>query len=261
MTPISGKPKLNIGYFYKDALNLYGDNGNVEILVSRCTQRGIPVEVHIIDTATQLSLSFLRSLNLVFMGGGPDAGQQSIYKDLVENKGEFLKEYIHTDGVGLFICGSYQLLGHYYKSADGAVLDGLGIYDMYTQNFGTRKSRCVGNVVASIGATLMQDPLFGTVNSLGDKLVGFCNHGGRTVLSPSLSPLAHVIKGFGNDGKKTDEGVHYKNTVATYFHGPFLARNSHIADYLIAKSLNLDELSPLDDSLIRAAHTASLGYK
>ena len=36
--------KLTIGYFYKDLLNLYGDNGNVEILLYRAKKRGFKVD-------------------------------------------------------------------------------------------------------------------------------------------------------------------------------------------------------------------------
>ena len=52
--------KLRIGYFYKDLLNLYGDNGNVEILVSRCKKRNIDVDVYEVGLETKLNKFYVR---------------------------------------------------------------------------------------------------------------------------------------------------------------------------------------------------------
>lgn len=250
-------PKLVIGYFYQKQLNLYGDNGNVEILVARAKARGFDTEVLTIDTTTTPSADILAKINLVFMGGGPDAGQKLVYQDLIQNKGAYLKDYIQSGGVGLYICGSYQLLGNYYKSADGAKLQGLGAFDLYTEHFGPTKPRCIGNTLVKLNTALLEDTVFNAVNTLGETLVGFENHGGRTYLGKNILPLGFVSKGYGNNGVDTTEGVYYKNSIGTYLHGPILSRNAHLADYLIAKSLGLTTLARLDDTLIISAYTAS----
>lgn len=253
--------KLVIGYFYPNLLNLYGDNGNVEIMAFRAYQRGFDVEIVKIDIDFKLSSPLMKKINFVFMGGGPDASQKNMYDDLFSNKAPFLKEYIDNNGVALFICGAYQLLGNYYKAADGSVLKGLEIFNMYTQHFGNHKPRCIGNMVCEINSILRSDVSFNSNNTLGQSLVGFENHGGRTYLDKSVLPLAKVQIGFGNNGTDGTEGALYKNAIGTYSHGPFLSKNSHIADYLLAKSLKLDTLKRLDDSLIKLAHTASKNLK
>ena len=253
--------KLTIGYFYADLLNLYGDNGNVEILTARARSRGFDVAVCHIDQSTALTPELMQSINLVFMGGGPDSGQKLMYEDLINNKGSYLKDYINRGGVGLYVCGSYQLLGHYYKSADGSNLQGLGAFDLFTRHFGNKKPRCIGNVVATLCEQILADPVFKSVNKIGDTLVGFENHGGRTYLNKTLTPFAKVITGHGNNSEDGTEGVFYKNSIGTYFHGPILARNPHIADFLIAKALNVDTLKELDDGLILSAHIASKNLK
>ena len=88
-------------------------------------------------------------------------------------------------------------------------------------------------------------------------LVGFENHSGRTYLGAQTKPFAKVIKGHGNNSEDGTEGVHYKNSIGTYMHGPIFSRNPHLADYLVAASLGLDRLESLDDSLILSAHIAS----
>ncbi|MBP7927850.1 hypothetical protein KAZ57_01750, partial [Patescibacteria group bacterium] len=198
---------LKIAYFYPDELNLYGDTGNVEVLQTRASLRGFDTEVLYITSTTQITPALMSGVNLVFMGGGPDSGQKHMYQDLITNKGPFLRDYILQGGVGLYICGSYQLLGNYYKTADATVIEGLGILDFYTQHFGQAKPRCVGNMVCTISSALQQNQLFTAVNTLGTKLVGFENHGGRTYLSPTITPLALVLTGHGNNSEDNTEGL------------------------------------------------------
>lgn len=250
--------KLKIGYFYPKKLNLYGDDGNVQILAHRAKVRGIEVEVIEVTTETQVSQSLMDEINLMFMGGGPDSSQHAIYDDLIQNKNMFIRDYIENGGVGLYICGSYQLLGNYYKAADGTVLGGLSIFDLYTEHFGNKKPRCIGNVVCEINEHLRHDPIFNHLNKIGNTLVGFENHGGRTYLGEGMIPFAKIKMGHGNNSEDGTEGVWFNNSIGTYLHGPILARNPHLADYLIAKALDVDTLKELDDNLIISAHTASL---
>jgi len=253
--------KLTIGYLYKKHLNLYGDNGNIEVLVQRALRRGFEVEVLEIEQDTLVSSDLFKNVNLVFMGGGPDSGQRDVYEDLVKNKGDFLKEYIGNGGVGLYICGAYQLLGHFYEAADGSRLDGLGVFDLYTEHFGKKIPRCIGNTVAKFSRRILEDPVFKSINSLDDFIVGFENHGGRTFLKQKEESFASMVRGSGNNSKDKTEGCLFNNSIGTYFHGPILSKNPHLADYLIAKSLGIDSLQKLDDSLIIATHTASMKLK
>lgn len=244
--------KITIGYFYPELLNLYGDHGNVEILVARAQARGIETEVIEISTHTQLDQVTMDRVNLLFMGGGPDAAQEEMYTDLTTQKAPFLKKYVEDGGMSLLICGSYQLFGHYYQDANGDKLEGLGVLDLYTQHFGKDKPRCIGNVVARMTDQLRleMEPFNATLHTL----VGFENHGGRTYLGDSVQPFAHIQKGHGNNGESGEEGARYKNTFGTYLHGPILSKNPHLADYCIAKAVGATELERLDDTLIYAAH-------
>src|SRR3990167_2247285 len=198
--------KLKIGYFYSSLLNLYGDTGNVEILNFRSKKRVIDTEIIEINADTKLTSNLMSEINIIVMGGGPDSSQKQMYEDLFYNKGSYLKDYIESGGVGLFVCGSYQLLGHYYKSADGNILNGLGVFDLYTESFGRDVPRCIGNVVCEVCPELKNDVIFKSVNKIGTTLVGFENHGGRTYLGKKMSPLAKVFAGSGNNGEDKTEG-------------------------------------------------------
>jgi CobQ-like glutamine amidotransferase family enzyme len=250
--------KINIGYFYPAQLNLYGDNGNVEVLYQRSVLRNFDVEVSLIDMSTSVDTAFMDKLDLIFMGGGPDSGQKEVFDDFLKNKGPYVKDYIEQNKVALFICGSYQLAGNYYTAADGAVLEGLGLFNLYTQHFGNAKPRCIGNTVCTLTSALTQDPYSHFLLGVGNHLVGFENHGGRTYLETGAVPFGNVVKGHGNNAEDKTEGALYKNAFGTYYHGPFLALNPHFADFLIAKALSLDEMTPLDDTLAINAHKSRL---
>lgn len=246
--------ELTIGHFYPNLLNLYGDRGNIECLRQRCAWRDIMVKIIPINFEITLTGALINEINLVFMGGGEDTSQKQLYQDFINDKGQWLKEYIENNGVGLFICGGYQLLGKYYRTYQGQDIQGLNILDLYTQHFGRDKKRCVGNVVCKISG----------IEYLKDKtLVGFENHGGRTFLGQNTAAMGLTTTGDGNNGNDRTEGVVYKNIIGTYLHGPLLPKNPHLADFLIKKALEKKyqkeaEILPLDDELDWEAHKNAL---
>ena len=81
---------------------------------------------------------------------------------------------------------------------------------------------------------------------LTERLTGFENHRGGTVLGPAASPLGAVVKGVGNRRDPPGNGVDgavQGSVIATYMHGPCLARNPQLADLLL--STVIGDLPPL----------------
>lgn len=231
------KYNLIIGWLYPELMSTYGDRGNIIVLQKRCEWREIKVEIKRLDLG--FSTTDLKKCDILFMGGAQDKQQQIVAGDLMKKK-ETLQKQIKNGIPGLYICGAYQFLGKYYKDADGTVINGLGILDLYTENPGVGFSRLIGNVAARV---------------LDNKIiVGFENHGGRTYLGKQVRPLGLVIKGLGNNGEDKTEGAIYKNSFGSYFHGPILPKNPLLADLLIKLALekkykkNID-VSPLNDFL------------
>ena len=83
-------------------------------------------------------------------------------------------------------------------------------------------------------------------------LSGFENHGAVTHLGPGVKPLGRVLAGAGNadDGS---EGAVAGRILATYMHGPALARNPALADLLL--SWVVGDLAPLDDAEVEDLRT------
>lgn len=232
---------LRIAHLFPDLLNLYGDLGNVRVLVSRCEQRNIPVEVVELRSGESLDLS---TVDLVFLGGGPDREQRLASKQLLAMKGQ-LKDFVESDGVLLAICGGYQILGSEWLLGDESV-EGLGIIDLVTKRGGTR--RLINNIALSSPLAIRP-------------VVGYENHAGRTYLGEGVQPFGRVISKTGNGNNDTDEtdGVRYRNVIGTYLHGPLLGKNPEIADWLLTRALERKtgetvKLTALDDTVEHAAN-------
>jgi CobQ-like glutamine amidotransferase family enzyme len=160
------------------------------------------------------------------MGGGQDRDQKIVSTHLRTQR-PAISDFVAAGCPLLAVCGSYQLLGHSYTfELDGksTTLQGLGLIDMTTI---TSQPRLTGNIE-------IQAELNGPDGEpFTRRLVGFENHAGRTSLGPSVRPLGHVIRGFGNDGASGFEGSQFQNLIGTYMHGPLLPRNPWLADHLL----------------------------
>jgi hypothetical protein len=243
--------RLRIAHLYPRLMNIYGDRGNIVCLARRCRDRDIEAEVVELGPGDQLDPA---GHDLVFIGGAQDREQRRVADDLRLAKGEALRAAVEAGVAVLAVCGGYQLFGRIYREASGAELEGLGIFDLWTEHPGPSARRLIGNVMAELEET---DGLSGAT------LVGFENHGGRTYLGPGARPLARVRSGFGNNGEDRTEGARHRNAFGTYLHGALLPKNPRLADHLIELALRRRygddiRLAPLDDRVEDAAHQAAL---
>lgn len=206
--------KLRICHLYGNLMNTYGDNGNLLMLQHRAKKLGYEVETTLISLEEDFNPE---EFDIVMFGGGQDYEQTVVAKDL-QNKKDTLIEYIEDDGVVVAICGGFQLLGRYYVNASGERLNGISAIDVCTN--GQFPNRLIGDV-----------EIFN--EEFGETYLGYENHIGRTYLGKNMKPLGKVVKGFGNNEEDHAEGCHYKNVFCSYFHGPILVRNQHLADRII----------------------------
>ena len=206
--------KLRICHLYGNLMNTYGDNGNLLMLQHRAKKLGYEVETTLISLEEDFNAE---DFDIVMFGGGQDFEQTVVAKDL-QNKKEDLIQYIEDNGVVVAICGGFQLLGRYYVNASGERLNGISAIDVCTN--GQFPSRLIGDI-----------EIFN--EEFGENYLGYKHHIGRTYLGKNMKPLGKVVKGFGNNEEDHVEGCHYKNVFCSYFHGPILVRNQHLADRII----------------------------
>lgn len=232
---------LTIAHLYPYEMNIYGDTGNVIALRRRLEWRGLEARVDLVPVGAGYDLA---GADVVFGGGGQDRSQLEVADDL-QRRRDAVHEAVGAGTVFLTICGTYQLFGRRFLTQDGQEIPGIGVFAMDT--IGGRR-RMIGNVVAA--------------TPWGD-LVGFENHSGRTLLDPGQAALGRVVKGFGNNESRREEGAVTANCFGTYLHGSLLPKNPAFADELLLRALRRRhgsgfELTPLDDSLEgQAARAAS----
>lgn len=222
---------LNVVQLYSDRMNIYGDNGNVQVICRRAKLYGYEVQLSVYDSIDDRNV--LLSADVVLGGGGQDSGQRAILADLGKIKADLLS-LAESKLPMLMICGLYQLFGHYFQTKDGDRLDGIDLFDMTT----------VGGERRLIGNAVVDSDEFG-------ELIGYENHSGVTVLGDNQAALGQVVQGYGNDGTGTSEGAMRYSVVGTYLHGPVLSKNPRLADWLILRAVErkfgVTKLAPTDD--------------
>ncbi len=224
-----GEP-LRIAVLFPELLGTYGDGGNAVVLRQRLRWRGLAVQV--LEVA--LGDPVPDSADLYVLGGGEDEAQLRALEAL--HASHALARAVDRGVPVLAVCAGLQLLGSRLTDRAGAERAGLGLLDVTTDRL---PARAVGEV------RVRPDPALGL-----PVLAGFTNHAGRTVLGPGARPLGTVLSGAGNTGPATTradgvEGAQQGSVVATYLHGPVLARNPALADLLLERALG-EALAPLE---------------
>lgn len=227
---------VRIALVYPSLLGTYGDGGNASVLAQRLRWRGLAADV--IDVA--LDDPVPEEADLYVLGGGEDAAQTLAVSRLSNG---VLRRAADRHAPIFAVCAGFQILGETFLDGQGAVHPGLGLIDCRTDRLDG--PRAVGELLGRA-----------TTDPLGE-LTGYENHGGRTVLGPEAAPLAVVVAGVGNGAPapagvgpataaRSVDGAVQGSVVATYLHGPALARNPALADHLLERVAG--PLAPLDDS-------------
>jgi lipid II isoglutaminyl synthase (glutamine-hydrolysing) len=216
---------VRIALVFPALLGTYGDGGNASVLAQRLRWRGIAADV--IDVAIDQPLP--EHADVYVLGGGEDAAQTLAVTKLGDGS---MRRVVDAGKVVFAVCAGFQILGESFVVGQGASHPGLGVLDCRTERLAG--ARAVGELLDE--AT----PEVGV-----GVLTGYENHGGQTTLGAAARPFAEVRHGVGN-GTAGVDGAVQDGIVATYLHGPALARNPRLADFLLTRVVG-DELAPLDD--------------
>jgi CobQ-like glutamine amidotransferase family enzyme len=206
---------ITILHLYSHDMNIYGDRGNVLCLQRRLEWYGYTPQVIEYNQGDK----FPDDVDIIVGGGGQDSGQNKIKNDLL-SIGSHLCELADDDTPMLVICGLYQLFGKFFKTADGEIIEGIGLFDVETY---AKSERLIGN-------TITYSEQFGDI-------IGYENHSGQTFLGQNVHALGRVRLGAGNNTVDVSEGAMYKNVIGSYLHGSLLPKNPAIADFLIRKAV------------------------
>ncbi|CAL9366479.1 type 1 glutamine amidotransferase [Streptomyces albus] len=220
---------LRLVWVYPDLLSTYGDQGNALVVERRARQRGLDVQR--VDVRSDQPIP--TSGDIYLIGGGEDRPQRLAAERLLRDGG--LNRAVDNGAIVFAVCAGYQIMGHEFVNDLGERSAGLGLLDVISTR--GEGERCVGDVLGD------SDEYLGL-----PQLTGFENHQGITHLGQGVRPLARVRLGNGNGTGDGTEGAWRDTVFGTYLHGPVLARNPLIADMLIKLSLDVNALTPVDDT-------------
>ncbi len=246
-----------------ELLGTYGDYGNVIVLAKRLQLRGF--KVRIIQATADKSIP--QTGDVYVLGGGEDSPQSEAAKILRNSKS---LNIAYDNGSFVFgVCAGFQILGNSFV-ADNKVEEGIGLADFYSVR-GSRRS--VGELVINSdifgpnyllsgfenhgGVTVLgQD-----VEPLGRVLIGKgngYNESGNSSYKTdnSTDPMQLSFNKYSRSiddkfsskmTKKTPiqfrDGILSKRLLCTYMHGPVLARNYKLADFI------LNQIVPIEDEV------------
>ncbi|MEO6880756.1 MAG: glutamine amidotransferase [Mycobacteriaceae bacterium] len=239
-----GPSTLRIGLLLPDVMGTYGDGGNALVLRGRARLRGLDAEIVPITLDTDVPAS----CDVYTLGGGEDVAQTLATRHLARHRG--LHAAVDRSVPVLAVCAGLQVLGHTYTGSDGTTVEGLGLLDVTTT---PRLTRAIGE--------LLVEP---TAEGLTERLTGFENHRGATTLGTDARPLGRVLHGVGNGTGDGREGMVHGSIIATYLHGPVLARNPQLADLLLSRAMGLtdpSQLSPLNLESVALLRRERLAHK
>ena len=245
--------ELNIGLILPDVLGTYGDDGNALVLRQRARMRGISAEIHPIHLGEPVP----ESLDVYTVGGGEDTAQVLAAEHLINDGG--IARAVAAGRPVLAICAGLQVFGRSFTS-HGRTVEGLGLIDATTSQLAERMIGEIASTPAASavtgGATAAQAGAGGAGTAgLTEPLTGFANHMGATILGADAEPLGRLTRGTGNTDshgaeaaglsgedahrQTRAEGAVQGSVVATYMHGPVLARNPQLADWLLARAMGV----------------------
>jgi len=216
--------EITIASLYPSLLGTYGDRGNAQVLARRLQWRDIPARI----LEVGLDETIPEQCDIYLLGGGEDGPGRTAAALLAGQSA--LPRAIDAGRPVLAVCAGMQLLGHHVGEIEGGY-QGLGLLDVTTTI--TAPTRTIGELTIRPGGDWS-----------AELITGFENHRGSTSIGPDAQPLGEVVHGVGNGAGAPVEGACAGHIIATYMHGPVLARNPALADRLLGWAVG-GELAPL----------------
>ncbi len=185
-----------IAHLYSDLLNLYGNDGNIKMLVRKLHQIGEKVEVVYPTVNDEMDFS---KYDLVYIGSGIEEYQKIAIEDLKKYKDD-IKKAIKNNKTFLITGNALDMFGKELVNGN-TTIKGLNIFD-YNSKFVKR---------------IRKDVVYET-DFLKKPILGYENH--NYVLENNENPLWD------------NQSIRVNNFIGTYVEGPILVRNPEFLKYL-----------------------------
>lgn len=186
-----------VAHLYSDLLNLYGNDGNIKILLKKLKEVGMSVDLVSLSVGDKFDFS---KYDLVYIGSGTEKNQEIALNDLMKYKDDIIK-FIDDDKVFLVTGNALDLFGNGFS--DRKNIKCLELFDFSSLLVDRIKKDAIYNC-----------------SFLNKPILGFENHN-------------YVIDNKKNDSLFNNEGIRKNNFMGTYVEGPILIRNPYFLKYII----------------------------
>ena len=204
--------QIKLLHLYYDLMNLYGEIGNMLILVKHLKEQGFNVTIDKKSIGDDLSF---QGYTLIYSGSGTESSQKAALTHLLAYK-EDLKNVAENGTIFLFTGNSFEMLGETIFASDGTRYQGIGLSSFETTE--TKEIRHTGDAIFHFA-------------EIDTPLVGFINK--CTEITGITAPLFSVKMGLSNHKGEKSEGFRYQNVFGTHLIGPILVKNPAFLRYLI----------------------------
>ncbi|MDD6468016.1 MAG: hypothetical protein PUF50_07540 [Erysipelotrichaceae bacterium] len=206
--------KITMAHLYYDLANLYGESGNVKVLMHYLQDQKVTVEL--VKRSLEDVLDFSQ-YDVVYIGAMTEMNQRLVINHLKQYESE-IRDYLNRGGFLLATGNAAELFGTRLNHLDVA---GLGIFSYVTKAFDKR---------------WMQEVIL--ANDTLDDVVGFQNQ--ISYLEGVEHPWFTTVKqGMGANPTHAYEGVRENHFYGSYVIGPMLARNPHLTLQMVKEIMRI----------------------
>ena len=117
--------KIKIAHLYYDAMNLYGEEGNVRALEKFISRQGITCEVHKLSIGDDIDFN---AYDFYYIGCGSEDNQMLVLEDLKKYKDD-IESALKKGKMILATGNAMELFGRKIKFKDAHSIDCLGLFD------------------------------------------------------------------------------------------------------------------------------------
>ncbi len=206
--------EIKLLHLHPEAMNLYGEYGNLLILQKYLRDEGHSVTLHRATIGDCLNLA---DYSLIYIGCGTEAASYQVLDALKAEKAA-ISEYFLNGGLILATGNSFELFGKSINDEKLGAKEGLCLFDFTVSR--THSTR------------YLSDSIF-TFEGDDKPVIGFVNKCSQ--VSGITSPLFKVKMGLGNEKDSPYEGIISEGFIGTSLIGPLLVRNPHICRYIMDK--------------------------
>ena len=208
--------KFRIAHLYYDLMNLYGENGNIRILVKKLEEQDIDVELDLLTIGDKIDF---KKYDFYYVGTGSEENELIVLKDIIKYKEDIIDainngKYFLATGNGLELFGKSIEI-------DGKKYEGISAFGY---NAVCAEERIVGEQ-------------YYKTDIISHNIIGFQNR--TNIINDNGDNLFKVLEGTGYNQDINHEGIHDNNFFGTYLIGPLLVRNPYLCDYFVKEFCKL----------------------